>query len=479
MARLFFDLTTLANWADVAVGDHSFKVQAQATNYEDSDLSEGAAFRKLGVYFDILTPTLENCTARDDNNPTTIQQGSTATLYFKANTGYVLPTAITVDGAVYVWDRENGAVILSNPTSNVSITITAIPATKTITAGTYIFKSPLSISPTSLTQTVTFISNDVTYTKMEWKPTGLLTGLFYDSTHVYSGSARIWNSSVYQTVKFTTDVTVSTSFYTWFTANTDAVPTTTTLPAGMYKWADELAFTATALPQLFDFTSNNKSFKACGMRKYNNPEYDEPGVERIQFGYGQNATELAYYYDDTWLINPEYQVITVATDQTVSNEFYQWAITDGNLVEYEEPVGEPWETWLLNNEPGITETQEFNISFYTNNQQCSKITITRNTDAVYNAGLPRYEIGFDIGSGDDAVYYTVYTKDYKNKTDKTGVWTNSMYKLLYFPTAPADNLRTWLTANGEKQTGNVQVDTNLRILTVNSAEQTEGVLKLQ
>ena len=69
-----------------------------------------------------ITANLTNITA-DTNNVTTIEEGSTATLKYTANTGYKLPDTITVTGATYTWDKSTGIVTLSNPTANVSITI--------------------------------------------------------------------------------------------------------------------------------------------------------------------------------------------------------------------------------------------------------------------------------------------------------------------------------------------------------------------
>ena len=69
-----------------------------------------------------ITANLTNITA-DTNNVTTIEEGSTATLKYTANTGYKLPDTITVTGATHTWDKSTGIVTLSNPTANVSITI--------------------------------------------------------------------------------------------------------------------------------------------------------------------------------------------------------------------------------------------------------------------------------------------------------------------------------------------------------------------
>lgn len=71
-----------------------------------------------------ITSTLSNVTA-DVNNPSTISDSGTATLWFTADSGYTLPTSITVSGASYTWNNSTGVVVLSNPTGDVTISITA------------------------------------------------------------------------------------------------------------------------------------------------------------------------------------------------------------------------------------------------------------------------------------------------------------------------------------------------------------------
>lgn len=71
-----------------------------------------------------ITASLTGCKA-DSTNPTTINKGGTASLIFTANSGYQLPASVTVSGATYTWEQSTGALTLSNPTANVSITITA------------------------------------------------------------------------------------------------------------------------------------------------------------------------------------------------------------------------------------------------------------------------------------------------------------------------------------------------------------------
>lgn len=98
----------------------------------DGSLVKNAPEPTIGMSHPI-TSSLTNCAATA-SNPSSIEESSTATLQFTANSGYTLPAAISVIGASYTWDPTTGTLVLSNPTGNVSITITANIITYPITA---------------------------------------------------------------------------------------------------------------------------------------------------------------------------------------------------------------------------------------------------------------------------------------------------------------------------------------------------------
>lgn len=70
-----------------------------------------------------ITNRLTNCTA---SGATTIVEDGTASVTITAKGGYGLPDTITVSGASYAWDKTNGVILLSNPTDDVTIDVTAI-----------------------------------------------------------------------------------------------------------------------------------------------------------------------------------------------------------------------------------------------------------------------------------------------------------------------------------------------------------------
>ena len=118
---------------------------------------------------------------------------------------------------------------------------------------------------------------------------------------------------------------------------------TKTLKAGTYKWVDNpdlSGFPSDASYKTYEliFTSAGASFSSLHCSAYNSDWFDvgySPNQDRMNFaGYSNNRTEWGYFDDDDnfWHKNTAYQTIALATDQQVSAEFYEWAITGGNLV---------------------------------------------------------------------------------------------------------------------------------------------------
>lgn len=132
------------------------------------------------------------------------------------------------------------------------------------------------------------------------------------------------------------------------------------------------------------------------------------------------------------------RTIIVETDQTVSAEFYNWAITQGNLVKQAEG-----ETWLLNDDPNdLTQSnQDFTSLNFTSNSQ-SFVRILRQ----YN-NTPIPPVNSLLYYKSDGTYATaVYTND-----DGIAFWNGQAYRTITFATAPTGDLLTWLQANGTKQ----------------------------
>lgn len=101
---------------------------------------------------------------------------------------------------------------------------------------------------------------------------------------------------------------------------------TKTLKAGTYKWKDVPNFTNAPTSTLFDFLdSNGSSYFGVGIT----------GTTSGYVNYFTNSTgtdyTTAFNIEDEFWENTAYKTITLATDQQVSADFYDWAITGGNL----------------------------------------------------------------------------------------------------------------------------------------------------
>lgn len=188
-----------------------------------------------------------------------------------------------------------------------------------ISSGTYKFKDTLSAPSTAFDQEIKFNSNGWPYLKMMWVATGNTPGLWYgDSFHAYDSTTTSWHEDDVnnQIITVTEDTIVSYDFETWFVANTSY-----TLEAGTYKFIGSPAFSnlSEETAYNFSFTSDNSDFTYV--------KYGETGSGRTGFMYNDTTVYVRNAWTDT-----AYQTITLSTAQTVSADFYKWAITDGNLI---------------------------------------------------------------------------------------------------------------------------------------------------
>lgn len=79
-----------------------------------------------------ITPTLSNVVAAS-TNPLIMTVAESVDLTYTAADGYTLPMTVDVTGASSIWVSETGILHLSNVTSNVTFSITAVPAAYSIT----------------------------------------------------------------------------------------------------------------------------------------------------------------------------------------------------------------------------------------------------------------------------------------------------------------------------------------------------------
>lgn len=100
-------------------GLYSISVVATGTGYIDSDISNTITCNY--VAYDVsLDLRYVNSNA---DNPARISNLGSTTFKFTAEVGYSLPSKIIVEGADLNWTQSSGTLILSNPVSNVKISI--------------------------------------------------------------------------------------------------------------------------------------------------------------------------------------------------------------------------------------------------------------------------------------------------------------------------------------------------------------------
>ena len=191
-----------------------------------------------------------------------------------------------------------------------------------------------------------------------------------------------------------------------------------TLEAGTYKWVDSPDFGMMESSQTMLFMSNGIDYNSIYVNTYDNT--------RHLLYYKANGTYITVYAKGNYFPDNT-QTITLTTDQTVSADFYTWAITGGNLVKQE------GETWVLNEicySPAVP-FGTVQISFVSENASFTSITWKGDGDTT------------------DGLYYGdvyVYLLD-----DET--WRGDGWRTITFGTTPSGDLLAWLQANGTKQGG--------------------------
>lgn len=90
-------------------------------------------YRIIGQYHSSysITYNLENISP-SGSNPTSIDYGNTAILYFIPNNGYKMPNIVSVTGCDYTYSNINKSISISNPTSDIIINISGVKANYSI-----------------------------------------------------------------------------------------------------------------------------------------------------------------------------------------------------------------------------------------------------------------------------------------------------------------------------------------------------------
>lgn len=163
----------------------------------------------------------------------TIQTGGTANYQIAPNNGYTFPQSISVVNAEYTYNKDTGAISISNPTGNVVIYVNCVRSDPTGVdlIGYFRFKDVLTIPTENFNQTMRFepMFTDGLYYFTELQlilSNGNLTMRFLDSelnwVIVYETSQG-WIRTDYQAISIGSPVAVSGAFNTWFSENTVAL----------------------------------------------------------------------------------------------------------------------------------------------------------------------------------------------------------------------------------------------------------------
>lgn len=309
-----YDLASSTKWESLLAGEHTVYIAAKDTDVKSTILT----FTKPKMQY-VIDNVLTSVTA-DTNNATTIEEGSTATLKYTANTGYKLPDTITVSGATYTWNSTTGIVTLSNPTANISITITGVADTVMI-SGKYAFANTLTAPASAMSEDVTFSASLSGFagqcTNISLMPsTGVMnfTKSTGDTVLVYNFTTKAWADYTSRVIDFgTVEQAVSSAFYKW--AITDGNLSASIIEPDTYVLADTpdmTTFPATTLIPL-DFTADNVNFNTF---EFYNGSY-------INYMTSSNQTVQAYD-NTTKLWSTAYKTIVVNRRSGVPTKFKTW-----------------------------------------------------------------------------------------------------------------------------------------------------------
>lgn len=325
------------------------------------------------------------------------------------------------------------------------VTVSKAASTVTLEAGTYKWND--SVSLIDIDQDIEFTSNNTQYTIIKSNEgRAVITYTTSYMAAVYNNGA--WTDNSYKTITLSTDQQVSQEFYTWFIANANKVYT---LEAGTYKWTgnpDIMTGYFNSVPGSdnisLSFQSNSVTYNSITLLYEKGTKYTH---KRILYG-----STMAYRddvdngtFNSRWL-NDNYRTITLSTPQTVSAEFYNWAITQGNLVK------QAGQKWTLNSEVDIASIVGAGDTVYLNNVSftcgAAQVSLAKSIRMREIADGP--DVAYDIYIGNEDTFTNSGTTEVIYSTaggatgwfGSTNVWT--------FNVAPTGDLLTWLNANGTK-----------------------------
>lgn len=248
-----------------------------------------------------ITETLSNV-SKSGTHPTEINASSTVTLKYVADTNYHLPDSVRVTGATSTWTKSTGTLVISNPTSNVTIVITGARITYAITENlTNITKT--GTHPTSIAAGQTLV---MTYTAD--------SGYTLPQTVTVTGATSDWKSDT-GTLTLTNATGVVTITIVGVATSTNDIS------AGAYTFNDVLDFSNVddVIKQQLSFVCDGKEYTAMEVL---------PSQRALTFYYiDDDAMESwsVVYNHNTWS-NDSYKEIAIERLQEVDTRFKEFIL---------------------------------------------------------------------------------------------------------------------------------------------------------
>lgn len=316
-SKLSVDLTTLSGWANLSAGNHTIKIKAKGTGYKESELSAGVTVSKVAPNPNVGSVLSDNVGTNEEfiatNDLTTYSNADQQTLTFindyqtkelpelLTGLGFDLiqeTTARDEEGTEYTETIDLNYWIKLTSTFSIFVVRNKITGVQRLDDNV----SAYVISPD-------VVDKDLNKVKLIQVQPNHITAL----NTVKRSSSDPQDTLTPKTMKSGLSFLITRG-------NFDKI-----LEAGTYKFVDgTLSSPQYEITQNFSFSSNNEE---CDQMSIYSGE-----VVSIEYSF-VNSGAMAVYEGGSWeFVSLSCQTITLSTDQQVSPEFYNWAITQGNLV---------------------------------------------------------------------------------------------------------------------------------------------------
>lgn len=353
-----------------------------------------------------------NCDA-DSGNATSIMQGGMALLLFsdKINLdeeyqqlSYLLPDEVTVTGAKYKWDKDEGELFIYNPTSNVTVNVQgteAWGANLKLTGCTKVSGPDAVVEGGSATFVVK--ANDG-YTLPDSITVASCTLDSYDAS---TGTIKISN------------VTQSQYYYAMFVITVKALKAFK-FESGLYTWPKPVSFPTTAVIQ-------NVSFKSGA----DQTSYTQLTASASDIQYGSTSVVTSK------VINQGYEFLKIEAEQNMGSAFATQLITTNKLMRM--PIG----SWTFAKGTPLR-TNGYTLGTYDGKFELSD-------------GTPCKQIVISTNMLGETIDYITETNDvinaYYGSANYGQVWDKDAYRTIIFTEEPSGAMLTMLNnAAAQNQT---------------------------